>query len=57
MDNETIRIAAGFRFGAPIVRPHVCACGATLQLTAITVYLAVVVLVVTAHYRADTDVK
>jgi len=32
MDNETIRIAAGFRLGAPIVRPHVCVCGATVAV-------------------------
>ncbi len=27
MDNATVRIAAGLRLGAPIVRPHVCVCG------------------------------
>lgn len=27
MDNTTVRIAAGLRLGAPIVRPHVCVCG------------------------------
>jgi len=31
MDNETIRIAAGFRLGAPFVRPHVCVCRATVS--------------------------
>jgi len=32
MDNETIRIAAGFRLGAAIVRPHMCICGATVTV-------------------------
>jgi len=32
MENETIRIAAGYRLGAPIVRPHVCVCGATVAV-------------------------
>jgi len=27
MDNSTVRIAAGLRLGAPIVRPHTCICG------------------------------
>ena len=27
LDNATVRIAAGLRLGAPIVRPHVCVCG------------------------------
>ena len=27
MDNSTVRIAAGLRLGAPIVRPHQCICG------------------------------
>jgi hypothetical protein len=27
MDNATVRIAAGLRLGAPIVRLHVCVCG------------------------------
>jgi len=30
MDNKTIRIAAGFRLGAPVVLPHVCVCRATV---------------------------
>jgi len=32
MDNETIQIAAGFRLGAPVDRPHVCVCGATVPV-------------------------
>jgi len=32
MDNKTIRTAAGFHLGAPIVRPHVCVCGATVAV-------------------------
>jgi len=30
MDNASVRIAAGLRLGAPVVRPHVCVCGATV---------------------------
>lgn len=30
MDNATVRIAAGLRLGAPIVRPHSCICGTTV---------------------------
>ena len=30
MDNATVRIAAGLRLGAPIVRSHLCICGATV---------------------------
>jgi len=48
MDNATVRISAGLRLGAPVVRPHSCVCKQRLQLMAITVSLAVVVLVVTA---------
>jgi len=32
LDNETIRVVAGFRLGAPAVRPHVCVCGATVTV-------------------------
>ena len=32
MDNVTVRIAAGLRLGAPIVRPHVCVCGKTVAV-------------------------
>ena len=32
MDNATVRIAAGLRLGAPIVRSHVCVCGATVTV-------------------------
>ncbi len=30
MDNSTVRIAAGLRLGAPIVRSHICVCGKTV---------------------------
>jgi len=30
MDNATVRIFAGFRLGAPVVRPHSCVCGTTV---------------------------
>jgi len=30
MDNATVRISAGLRLGAPVVRPHSCACGTTV---------------------------
>jgi len=32
MDNATVRIAAGSRLGAPIVRSHVCVCGKTVTV-------------------------
>ena len=32
MDNATVRIAAGLRLGAPIVRSHVCVCGKTVTV-------------------------
>src|SRR5258706_130602 len=32
MDNATVRIAVGLRLGAPIVRPHVCVCGAMMTV-------------------------
>ena len=32
MDNATVHIAAGLRLGAPIVRPHVCVCGAMVTV-------------------------
>ena len=32
MDNATIRIATSLRLGAPVVRPHVCVCGATVTV-------------------------
>jgi len=28
LDNATVRISAGLRLGAPVVRPHICVCGA-----------------------------
>ena len=28
LDNATVRISAGLRLGAPVVRPHACVCGA-----------------------------
>jgi len=30
MDNATVRISAGLRLGAPVVRPHSCVCGTTV---------------------------
>ena len=32
VDNATVRITAGLRLGAPIVRPYVCACGAMVAV-------------------------
>jgi len=32
MDNATVRIAVGLRLGAPIVRSHVCVCGASVTV-------------------------
>ena len=32
MDNASVRIAAGLRLGAPIVRSHVCVCGETVTV-------------------------
>jgi len=32
IDNATVRIAVGLRFGAPIVRSHVCVCGKTVTV-------------------------
>ena len=32
MDNTTVRIATGLRLGTPIVRPHVCVCGAIVAV-------------------------
>ena len=32
MDNSTVRIAAGLRLGAPIVRSHTCICGAMVTV-------------------------
>jgi hypothetical protein len=32
MDNAAIRIAAGLRLGAPVVQPHVCICGSTVNV-------------------------
>jgi len=54
MDNETIRIAAGFRLGLPLFVPTCASAEPRLQLTAFTVYLAVVVLVVTAATTSST---
>ena len=28
LDKATVRFSAGLRLGAPVVRPHACACGA-----------------------------
>ena len=32
MENATVRIAVGLRFGAPLVRSHVCICGITVNI-------------------------
>ena len=32
MDNATVRISAGLRLGAPVVRLHVCICGGTVTV-------------------------
>jgi hypothetical protein len=32
MDNTSIRIAVGLRLGAPVVRSHICVCGATVSV-------------------------
>ena len=31
LDNATVRISAGLRLGAPVVRPHICVCGAMVS--------------------------
>jgi hypothetical protein len=33
MDNASIRIAVGLRLGAPVVRSHICVCGAIYGLS------------------------
>ena len=32
MDNATVRLSAGLRLGAPVVRLHVCICGGTFTV-------------------------
>jgi len=54
IDYETIGIAAGFRLGAPVVRPTCASAKQRLQLMAIMVYLTVVFLVVTAATTSST---